>query len=199
MRYFLFIILVLACNQPETSFPFKDSSFSFRDTYETKKIKELELKQKSLESFREELSKFEILESNFYYIKNKFMDSNPLFDVPFVTIKVKNGTKKSIAAVRLDAVLTSPGRSVPWLKDDINFEIPGGLEPGEEHTSEIRMNPLSNWGTIKIPRNNVLTVIVEQLKDSEGKILRCTLSNWEKEKLESLRRFHDPKGSESEK
>ena len=25
----------------------------------------------------------------------------------------------------------SPGRSVPWLKEDFNYTIPGGLEPGE--------------------------------------------------------------------
>ena len=187
MKYFLLIFLVLACNQPETPFP-KESSFAFRDSYETKEIKELELKQKNLESLRGELSRFEIVEANFYYIKNKFMDS----DVPYVTIKMKNGTKKSIAAVYLDAVLTSPGRSVPWIKDDINFEIPGGLEPGEEHTSEIRMNPLSNWGTVKIPRNNVLSIKVDQLKDSDGNVLRCTLSNWEKKHLEELRRFHEP-------
>ena len=187
MKYFRLIFLVLACNQPETPFP-KKSSFAFRDSYETKEIKELELKQKNLESLRGELSRFEIVEANFYYIKNKFMDS----DVPYVTIKMKNGTKKSIAAVYLDAVLTSPGRSVPWIKDDINFEIPGGLEPGEEHTSEIRMNPLSNWGTVKIPRNNVLSIKVDQLKDSDGNVLRCTLSNWEKKHLEELRRFHEP-------
>lgn len=47
------------------------------------------------------------------------------------SLRLTNQSKHTIARVELIAELTSEGRTVPWAKDKIVWDFPGGLMPGE--------------------------------------------------------------------
>ncbi len=121
-------------------------------------IKELIAKQAKAEQAKSELAKFRIERSRFYKQQQAFMGPQPIIE-----ISVTNGTSHPISRAYFKGVLSSPGRSVPWIKDDFNYEIPGGLEAGEKATWHLSPNMFSDWGKAKTPADAVFTVEVEQL------------------------------------
>ena len=84
--------------------------------------------------------------------------------------------------------LASPNRSVPWIKDDFNYEISGGLEPGEEVTWYLAPNMFSDWGKVDAPKDAVFTVEVTQLDgpDEEEMYSVNNFGEDEQERLEEL-------------
>jgi len=86
-------------------------------------------------------------------------------------LKVKNGTSSPVSRAYFHGVLQSPGRSVPWVEDDFNYQIPGGLEPGEEARWKLNPNMFSDWGTVEAPPEAVLTVTVIRLDGADGEEL----------------------------
>ncbi len=60
------------------------------------------------------------------------------------------------------AVLSTTGRSVPWVDADFNYEIPGGMEPGETQKWDLSPNLFdSDWAHAKDASSNaVLKVTV---------------------------------------
>ncbi len=131
-----------------------------------KEIKELEEKRIKSENARKELSKFQVLRSRFYKEKQEFMGEQPIIE-----ITVKNGTAHPVSRAHFKGILTSAGRSVPWLQESFNYEISGGLEAGEEATWKLAPNMFSEWGTVKTPEHAILTVEVEQLDGADGNSL----------------------------
>jgi len=57
---------------------------------------------------------------------------------------------------------------VPWVEDDFNYQIPGGLEPGEEARWKLSPNMFSDWGKVDAPPEAVLTVTVLRLDGADG-------------------------------
>lgn len=121
-------------------------------------IKELIAKQVNTEKAKIELAKFRVERSRFYKKRQEFMGPQPIIE-----ISVINGTSHAVSRAYFKGTISSPGRSVPWLKDDFNYEIPGGLEPGEKATWHLSPNMFSNWGSVDAPSDAVFTVEVEQL------------------------------------
>lgn len=80
------------------------------------------------------LDGFQVLESRVYKKDSLFSMTNV-----GIYLKVKNETGNAIQRVFCKDRLTSPGRSVPWYEGSWNYEITGGLEPGE--TDEWRLEP----------------------------------------------------------
>ena len=146
-------------------------------------IKELEGKQAKAAQAREKLVAFEVVRSRFY------KSSGFLGDQPVIELTVKNGTATAVSRAHFRGTLASPGRSVPWLRDDFNYEISGGLEPGETATWRLSPNMFSDWGKVEAPKDAVLTVDVvridgpdkEPLFDAEG------LSEHDSERLAELK------------
>ena len=98
---------------------------------------------------RKMLEKFEVKRSRFYKRKKgKYY----ITEEPIVELTVHNGTDAAISRVYFKGTLASPNRSVPWLQDDINYGISGGLEPGETITWYLAPNMFSNWSTVKSPK-----------------------------------------------
>ena len=120
-------------------------------------IKELGKKQIKAQKDKDELSKFQIIRSWFYTGE--------------IELTVKNGTQYPISRAYFKGTLASPGRSIPWLKDDFNYSIPGGLEPGEEATWELWQNMFSGWGHVEMHDDAIFTVEVEQLDGANNKAL----------------------------
>ena len=61
---------------------------------------------------------------------------------PMIELTVKNGTSETVSCAYFEGAIASPGRSVPWYKDTSNYEIQGGIEPGETATWELAPNQL---------------------------------------------------------
>jgi hypothetical protein len=125
-------------------------------------------KRAKAESARLKLAKFEVLKSRFYKTKN---GTYYITEEPVIELTVRNGTDQAISRAYFKGTLSSVGRTVPWLKEDFNHQISGGLEPGEETTWKLSPNMFSEWGKVDAPKDAILTVEVIKLDDAKGEEL----------------------------
>lgn len=153
-------------------------------------IQELENKRIDYEKSKDELKKFEVLRSRFRFQEQRFMGKQPIIE-----LTVKNGTSSPISRAYFKGVIASPNRSVPWLKDEFNYSIKGGLEPGEEASWTLAPNMFSDWGKVEAPADAVFTVTVEQLDGPDGESLFSTLDFDEDDerRLAELKRKYEAK------
>jgi len=128
-------------------------------------IAELLETQKKAKKNKEKLKDFEIVKSRFYKRKK---GSYYITYEPTIELTVKNGTDQAISRAYFEGTLASPNRSVPWLKDEFNYEISGGLEVDEEKNWKLAPNMFSDWGTVEPPKDAILTVEVLRLDDANG-------------------------------
>lgn len=111
------------------------------------KIAELKEKRSKAKKAQKHLEKFEVTRSLFYFQKNYYRSE------PVIELRVKNQTEHAISRVYFHGILKSPDRSVPWVEDDFNYQISGGIEPGEEVTWTLSLNRFGDWG--KAPKKQV--------------------------------------------
>lgn len=128
-------------------------------------IEELYLKKSQTEKDKIMLSKFQIKRSRFY--KRKMGDYSDT-EEPIIEMTVLNGTDQAISRAYFTGILSSPGRSVAWLKDDFNYSISGGLEPNEEVNWTLAPNMFSDWGKVKVPKDAIFTVQLTRLDGADG-------------------------------
>jgi hypothetical protein len=57
--------------------------------------------------------------------------------VTTLTVTVRNDTSTPVSTAIMIAKVTSEGRSIPWVVEEIGHKVPGGVEPGEEKTWEL--------------------------------------------------------------
>lgn len=146
-------------------------------------IEELYEKMKQAEIDRKMLLKFEVKRSRFY--KRKKGDYY-IIEEPIIELTVLNGTDNAISRAYFAGTLASPNRSVPWLKDDFNYSISGGLEPKEEVTWYLAPNRFGSWGKVDVPKDAVLTVEVKKLDGADGEELYSVNNFGDEERLEEL-------------
>lgn len=128
-------------------------------------IEELEKKKKSAIEAKKHIAKFEVQKARFQKERIGYMER------PVISLTVVNNTKHPVARAFFKGTLSSPGRSIPWVKDDFNYSIPGGLEPSEKANWRLGLNRFSEWGSVDAPRDAVLSVEVVKLEGAEDKIL----------------------------
>ena len=129
-------------------------------------IHELEARKDSADRDRRELQKFVVIRSRFYKRPSEFGLPDPTIEMT-----VRNGTSHAISRAYFVGTLASPGRSVPWVKDNFNYQIRGGLEPSEQASWRLSPKMFSDWGSVKSPNDAVLTVEVVRLDGPEGQKL----------------------------
>jgi len=155
-----------------------------------KEIKELETKKTIAEASKAELMKFRIISARFYKKDKKIMD-RVIGKEPAIDLNIKNETGSPVSRAYFIGTLSSPGRSVPWLREDFNYSISGGLEKGEEAVWKLAPNPYGKWGTgtIDAPENAVLTVETVRLDGADGKALFDSkdFSDSEEESLKTMK------------
>lgn len=132
-------------------------------------IKELEGKRVKAQIARSELTKFEVVRSRYYKRKREYTGEQPIIE-----LTVKNNTTHAVSRAYFIGTLASPNRAVPWLKEEFNYQIAGGLEPGEEANWSLAPNMFSDWGTVKAPEDAILTVEVQRLDGPDGEALFST-------------------------
>ena len=102
-----------------------------------------------------------------FYVQRSFIDE------PTIDLTITNNTKMAIRRGFFHGVLTSPGRTIPWVDDDFNYEFTGGLEPGETKRLQLAPNMFGPWGDREFNRRTdlELKVTVVNLEDAEGQAL----------------------------
>ncbi|WP_240032159.1 DUF6694 family lipoprotein [Psychroflexus aestuariivivens] len=128
-------------------------------------IQELLQKKEQAQKDKKALKKFEVKRSRFYKRKS---GTYYVTEEPVIELTVINNTEKAVSRAYFTGTLASPERSVPWIKDDFNYSIPGGLEPGEEVTWYLSPNMLSNWADVSAPKDAILTAKVTQIDGADG-------------------------------
>lgn len=122
-------------------------------------IKELEAKLGTAEQARVQLAKFTVTRSRFSLRDREYSYRKE----PIIQIAVHNGTDQAVSRAYFKGTIATPGRSIPWLVEDFNYQIPGGLEPGESAEWTLAPNSFSEWGKVEAPADAVFTVEVERL------------------------------------
>lgn len=132
-----------------------------------------------------ELTKFKIIESKFYKYKENEYSS---YLTPILELKIKNESQYPISKIYCLGTIKSKERSVPWLVEEFNYQISGGLEPNEIETWKLSPNPFSKWGTVDSPEDAIFEVTILAVNDSNNTILYSTknFSEQEKEQLKKL-------------
>ncbi|MEB4589992.1 DUF6694 family lipoprotein [Candidatus Thiothrix sp. Deng01] len=121
-------------------------------------------------SAKTSLEKFKVLSSSFYF------DKNSLLHDAIIEVTVKNDTSTPVATVYFSCTLSSPGRSVPWVSDDLVYQIPGGIEPGEQATWKLSPNMFSQWGNAPRDRNDLAIAITPyRLDGGDGAVILNSL------------------------
>ncbi|MDD5775866.1 MAG: hypothetical protein PHS64_07990 [Candidatus Omnitrophica bacterium] len=125
-------------------------------------IKVLEKKKVSAEASRVVLEKISTTNAKYYAIKTSFMSQ------PVVEFTITNNTGKALSWIDCHGTVTSPGRSVPWISEDFNYKISGGLENGESKHLKLSPNMFSSWGNNEAHARNdlVLNIIINNAKDA---------------------------------
>lgn len=149
-----------------------------------KEIAELVAKKSQSSEAEAMLAKFEIIESRFYKEKSRYRVE------PVIDLKVKNGTDFAVSRAFFVGTIASPGRAVPWLVEDFNYEIAGGLEPGEETRWRLAPNAFGKWGRVDIPADAVFTVKVKKLNGADGEPLfgGYVFTEQDQQRLDSLQK-----------
>jgi hypothetical protein len=90
---------------------------------------------------------------------------------PTLHLEVSNGTGKVVQRAYFHAQLTSQDRADPWVKAEFNYEIPGGLHPGESAEWDLSPNMFGEWGRAPKDRTDlILTVVPVALEDASGSL-----------------------------
>ncbi|TXD32561.1 hypothetical protein FRC96_17125 [Lujinxingia vulgaris] len=146
-------------------------------------IQELEAARASSDEARQALERFVVTRSRFEKVAQRFGPAQPIIE-----LDVQNTTGYAISRVYFDARLASPGRSVAWLEEQFNYEIPGGLEPGESARWSLEPNMFSSWGDVEERADVVLTVKPYRLDGADGESLfEVNFGESEAARLEALR------------
>lgn len=149
-------------------------------------ISELQAKLAKAEKDKSELEKFQILKSRFSLRDEEYSYRKQ----PIIELSVRNGTSSAVSRAYFKGTIASPGRSVPWFTDSFNYQISGGLEPGESATWSLAPNMFSDWGKVNAPKDAVFTVEVYKIDGPDGESLYSSegLSKTQLDRLETLKK-----------
>lgn len=149
-------------------------------------IQELISKKNKAENAKAELQAFTVEKSRFRLESQKYISQKK----PLIELSVKNGTNQAISRAYFKGTIASPGRSIPWFSDVFNYEISGGLEPGESAEWVLGPNPYSDWGKVDAPADAVFTVEVYRLDGADKKELYSSegLSDANQKRLDALQK-----------
>jgi len=62
-----------------------------------------------------------------------------------ISFRITNNSKVTVKKIYAHGILSSPGRTIPWVSDDFNYEFTGGLEPGESKNLDLEPNMFGEW------------------------------------------------------
>jgi len=107
---------------------------------------------------------------NFRVVSAKFTKSQDSIGMnkPIIELTVENLTGQAVKRAYFRGVLSSPGRSIPWVDDTFNYEVAGGVEPGETLEWRLAPNMFGEWGKVEVPQGAEFNVSVIRLDGADG-------------------------------
>ncbi len=167
---------------------------------EGKKLKK-EKREKEKDKAKEEVEKLYQAKENLAESKKKLAqfkisdaylftttDELGIIKEPAIEMTVKNGTDKAISKGAFLGTITSPDRSVPWIKETFVYDISGGIEQGETATWTLKLGMFNNWGNVNAPSDATLKVEATRLYGANGELLYSAeaFSQYEQKRLDEL-------------
>jgi PBP1b-binding outer membrane lipoprotein LpoB len=119
----------------------------------TSEIADLEKRKAGAEKAKELLSKIVVTDARFYW-------SSGFLPHPIIDFKVTNSTGVPLGRLYFHGVVSTPGRTIPWIDHDFNYEIPGGLENAESKHLDLEPNQFSDWGKSETQGRNDLVMTI---------------------------------------
>ncbi len=149
-----------------------------------REVNELQEKRKRALEAEAQLKSFAVDRSRFYFNQSGFRRQ------AVIELSVRNGTTHAVSRAYFHGVLATPGRSVPWVEEDFNYSISGGLEPGESATWQLVPNMFGEWDKAPIDRDDmVLTVTVTRIDGPQGEpVFDAQFPESDGTRLEELKR-----------
>jgi len=146
-------------------------------------VAELREKQQAAKDAESKLKKFAVKRSRFYRNTEGFSRGDPIIE-----LTVENGLEQPVSRAYFRGILATPNRSVPWVNDTFNYQIRGGLEPGEEATWKLSPNMFGEWGGAPRDRDDmVLTVNVVRVDGPDQEpLFNSEFEEWDQKRLTSL-------------
>lgn len=99
-----------------------------------------------------------------------FWNEDGFIDEPIIQFTITNNAAVAIKRGYFHGILETPGRSVPWVDEDFNYEFPGGLEPGESKDLRLAPGSYGKWGNKELQARDdmVITVTVVDFEGPDG-------------------------------
>jgi hypothetical protein len=133
---------------------------------ELKALEELRTRKSAYGKLLDELKTFKVVSAAFRKDKDGLAGSTPVIE-----LTVKNETSFPVKRAYFRGVLSTAGRSVPWVDETFNYSVAGGLESGEKVTWNLSPNMFSEWGTVDAPADANFEVTVTRLDGPDDKPL----------------------------
>ena len=111
------------------------------------------------------LTGFKLIRARFEIRKGRFMDER------VIVIAVANNTGKAVSRFYATGTLASPGRAIPWAKETFNYEISGGMEPGESREFQLTPNMMSKLASVEFPPDANFTVVITRIDGADGEAI----------------------------
>lgn len=150
----------------------------------TQAVAELKSAKEKAEAAKHGLANFKVKSASFEQRTRAYSSRKQ----PVINLEVVNGTDVAVSRAYFRGVLKSPGRKIAWLEDDFNYEISGGLEPGESAKWSLEPNMFSDWGTVDAPNDAILLLTVTRLDGANEEPIFDT-SEWDAEQDERLEKL----------
>lgn len=145
-------------------------------------IAELEKRKAGAEKAKELLAKIIVTDAKFYW-------AGDYLPHPVIDFNAVNRTGVPLGRLYFHGVVSTPGRTIPWIQEDFNYEVPGGLENDESKRVRLGPNPYSDWGKRETQgRNDLVMTITVVNAEGAGKTKLADEFNKEAEaRLSKLR------------
>ena len=146
----------------------------------TEKISVLRKQEEENQANQAKRDKIIITGASFRMEKDRFINTPK----PIISFTINNTSEATISQLSFDAVLTSTGRKVPWVKDGFSYSFKGGLNPGEQQKLDLAPNPFSDWGRVENRDDYQLQLTIDSVYDETEEKIWLIHKNTEKERLE---------------
>ncbi len=141
-----------------------------------------------LEKRKADAGKAKVFLSGIVVADPKFYWSGGYYPEPVIDLKVTNNSGIALSRLFFHGVVSTPGRTIPWIAEDFNYEISGGLEHGETKHLRLAPNRFAKWGNDETQgrKDLVFTVTVVNASDAGKKKLAGEFGKGDEERLSKL-------------
>ncbi|MAN63173.1 MAG: hypothetical protein CMI60_14645 [Parvibaculum sp.] len=100
----------------------------------------------------------------YYWNNDRYLRS------PAIDFNIENNGSFAIKRIFAHGVVETPGRSIPWIDEDFNYEFTGGLEPGESKALSLAPNQFGSWGKAELKDRTdlVMSITLLDLENAAG-------------------------------